>query len=288
MSKYAVMPLNDYVDACDSIRKKTQKTENIKSSELPNKVDEVYETGKQVGRTEGFNEGHEKGLEEGIANGQTQGEAVMLDTMWEAIQGGGERTEYSYAFNQTHFDKSTFKPKYDFKPTTCGSMFQTPTVEYPVNMKELEEETGIVFDFSGCKGSFQKTFAGGLFSVLNVIDISNATNLTLAFYGGYTSKRPLKRIERLICSETSPFVSNTFGLQSNLYYIGFEGVVGKSIDLKDNPLTVESINKLFACLKDYSTLGGTYTVTLKADRENMLTAEEKAVATNKGWTLVWS
>lgn len=260
---YAVMPFLDYYYACEAVREKLgdKFRDVIKSGELYEKIYEVYEAAQES----------------------------MLDAMWEALQGGGARTDCAGMFVKTRFNKSTFKPKYDFKPDTCSTMFnQAFVAKELVNMKELEEERGIVFDFSGCKGSFQKTFAGGLFSVLNVIDISNATNLALTFYGGYNNPRPIQRIERLICSETSPFVANTFGLQSNLKYIGFEGVVGKSIDLKDCPLTVESINKLFACLKDYSTIGGTYTVTLKADREIMLTDEEKAVATNKGWTLVWS
>lgn len=46
MSEFAVMPLNDYVDTCDSIREKTHRTDDIKSSELPNKIDAVFNAGK--------------------------------------------------------------------------------------------------------------------------------------------------------------------------------------------------------------------------------------------------
>lgn len=306
MSEYAVMPLNDYVDACDSIRGKTQKTENIKSSELPNKINEVYETGKQVGHAEGYNAGYNEGWDngetQGYENGLSEGEETMLDAMWEAIQGGGQRTTYNSAlFDETTFTKKTFKPKYDIRPTgaNCYAWTQKAVpdkekiiAEGQVNMAELEKERGIVFDFSNVT-NFSIAFSGGLFSHLSTIDLKSATLLNMAFYGGYLSGSyddlMIKRIERLICYETNNFANiNCFGYQYRLEYIGFEGVVATSIDLGTCPLTVESINKLFACLKDYSTLGGTYTVTLKADRENMLTAEEKAVATNKGWTLVWS
>ena len=48
MTEYAVMPLADYVNSCDKIREKTETTENIKSGEMPGKIDEVYEAGKKA------------------------------------------------------------------------------------------------------------------------------------------------------------------------------------------------------------------------------------------------
>ncbi len=42
---YAVMPLADYKAACDKLREKTETTELIKSGELPQKIDEVYQEG---------------------------------------------------------------------------------------------------------------------------------------------------------------------------------------------------------------------------------------------------
>lgn len=229
------------------------------------------------------------------------GEQKAIDDMWEALQGGGTRASYPASlFDGADFTKKTFKPKYDIRPTGTNTNQWTkncPVNKYllltegQVNMKELEQERGIVFDFSACT-NFTQAFCGGLFSELNVIDISNATSTILAFYGGYLGgdfyPLQLKRIEKLICSETTPFDANAFGYAEHLEYIGFEGVVGNSINLAYSPLTVESIKSLFACLKDYSVIGGTYTVTLKADRESMLTIEEKAFATNKGWTLVWN
>lgn len=258
----------------DAIREKTGSAKTYTTTEMPNGIKEVYK----------------------------KGEEAMLDAMWEAIQGGGKRTNYdgSSFFNNTKYTKRTFKPKYDICPTGAYDWTQNNMpgadksllrIEGQVNMKELEEEQGMKFDFSQCT-NFTRAFCQGLFDELNVIDVSKATSLVYTFYGGYLSGWNedlwLKRIEHLICSETTAFDTNTFGYASALYYIGFEGVIGKSINLRNSPLTVESMNKLFACLKDYSTIGGSYTVTLKADRETMLTDEEKAVATNKGWTLVWS
>lgn len=53
MSKYAVMPLSDYDNACDKIREKTETTGTIVSGEWANKVDEVYEAGVEAGKAQG-------------------------------------------------------------------------------------------------------------------------------------------------------------------------------------------------------------------------------------------
>ncbi len=45
MNEFAVMPLNDYRNICDAIREKTATTENIKSGDMPEKINEVYESG---------------------------------------------------------------------------------------------------------------------------------------------------------------------------------------------------------------------------------------------------
>lgn len=227
------------------------------------------------------------------------GEQKAIDDMWEALQGGGTRASYPASFfDGADFTKKTFKPKYDIRPTGTNTnqwVLNCPVhkdllfTEGQVNMKELEQERGIVFDFSACT-NFTQTFCGGLFSELNVIDISNATATALAFYGGYLNSanlKPLqiKRIEKLICSETTPFASNTFGYARNLEYIGFEGVVGKSIDLHYSPLSKASIESLVSCLSTNAT-GQTLTLN-KIAKETAFTEEEwqTLIATKSNWTI---
>lgn len=45
MSEYAVMPLRDYVDTCDTIREKTGITDVIKSGKMADQINEVYKAG---------------------------------------------------------------------------------------------------------------------------------------------------------------------------------------------------------------------------------------------------
>ncbi len=217
-------------------------------------------------------------------------EKEVMRRVWSAIQADGTRVDYDKAFAQTKHDKDSFKPIYDFKPTKVLEMFANINCESEntVDMSALEAEQGITFDFSACT-SFQKTFACNLFSVLSTIDVSKATNLQYAFYGGYQYNKNLARIERLICSATTTFHSSTFNLQSNLEYVGFEGVIAKNglNLLACTKITRESLLMLIDCLKDYSedTSGTQWVVTLGDGNLDKLTNEEIASATEKGWTL---
>jgi hypothetical protein len=69
--------------------------------------------------------------------------------------------------------------------------------------------------------------------------------------------------------------------------VTFEGTIGQnglnfswSINLSH-----DSLMSIINCLKDYSGTGTTKTVTLGATNLAKLTTAEKAVATQKGWTL---
>lgn len=42
---YAVIPIKDYVDSCDTIREKTGSAETIKSGEMPDKINDVFKAG---------------------------------------------------------------------------------------------------------------------------------------------------------------------------------------------------------------------------------------------------
>lgn len=45
MSEYAVMPVTDYINTCEKIREKTSSTAVIKSGEMADKIEKVYEKG---------------------------------------------------------------------------------------------------------------------------------------------------------------------------------------------------------------------------------------------------
>ena len=230
--------------------------------------------------------GFEDGFSEGFSEGEKQGKSDTIRAMWEAIQSGGQRDNYQNLLNYTSYTKKTFKPIYDIKPTGTGvynwmynvyrNGSQCLLDEGQVNMKELEEEQGIKFDFSGCT-NMTRTFAHGLFSELNVIDMSNATVTDYVFYGGqinHTQRDVLapKRIERLICSETTKFVTSSFQFAVGFKYIGFEGVIASDINVSWSPLDNESLTKLLTILSDSAT-GKTVSVSKSAVDKAFETSE---------------
>ena len=96
-------------------------------------------------------------------------------------------------------------------------------------------------------------------------------------------------IQKIITHEKLDF-SNAFNYRSALTHVIFEGVIGKNgLNLSQSPnLDRESLLSVVNCLKDYSadTSGTVWKVTLGTANLAKLTAEEKAIATGKGWTLV--
>lgn len=114
MSKYAVMPLSDYDNACDKIREKTETAEPIKSGEFAGKVEDVYN--------------------EGLAEGIEQGKIAERNAFWSGLQKQGNRNFYRYAFYSQDSDSwndETYNPIY---PIVCSgddsasSMFQNAEI----------------------------------------------------------------------------------------------------------------------------------------------------------------
>ena len=259
--------------------------DGIATSEYANKVTEVYEAGKASGGGDSY-----------------------YDAFWDTFQWNGNRKIYDYAFGGWGWRKDNFKPKYDIVPTRAGNMFANAKGEQPtitedemILMKEVEEERGIVFDFS------QATVLGATFRIspfkeLNVIDLKSATtDLAYTFsdttsrYAQLTYRIGLQRIERLICYDTNTFQGNSFGGNYILSYIGFEGVIASDINLKDLPLISESIQKLIGCLSDTAT-GKTVTLNQVAVNNAFETSSGLAdgstsqewlnlVATKPNWTI---
>lgn len=241
---------------------------------------------------EGIENVHEHGYEEGLVTGEQAGREAENILLWHSIQLGGNRDEYSYFF--LNWPAATFYPKYDIKlaHTTIHGTYGNIGVFRSFNsggtadfdMSARLEECGVTIVGTGALKSFQYFIMSSNVKRIPPIDLSSAVNTYMAFYAS-----KVQVIDGLVFSEATVPNANMFAYCSNLKTITeVEGTIAKSISFSYSPLDVPTMNRIIACLKDYSSTGGTYTLTLKKDRETMLTDEEKAVATSKGWTLVWS
>ena len=205
--------------------------------------------------------------------------------MWEGIQVGGKRTNYQTAFRNQYFTKKTFKPQYDIAPVgVCTMIFYNMSSDEPLDFVEIEKECGIKLDFSKATNVESIAQITDAISRFNILDITSTNNN----YGMLWNCNKLTRVEKVIVSETTPYLANAFRAP-NLEHCPFEGTIAQ------NGLTVqyctkldkESLLSILGCLKDYSedTSGTVWKVILGSANLDKLSAEEKAIATKKGWVL---
>jgi hypothetical protein len=232
MTEYAVMPLTDYVNSCDKIREKTNKTEKIKSGEVTEKINEVYEVGYEQGRK------------------------AEYDAFWEAIQNNGQRTNYMYAFAQ--WNAEYIRPKYKVVPTESvkNIFFKSYGVKKIESQyfdlsqvpRGTSDSASMAFSFYGCNELVE----------IEDIGLSPSYNYAYAF-----EARSLRKIAKItVDAETK--MQNAFDYCYALEDITFGGEIGDSMNLKwSTKLTRASIESIINHLSD-STTGKTLTLSKTA------------------------
>ena len=221
----AVMPLSDYKDTCDKIREKTNITDKIKSGELADKVNEVYEKGKQA----------------------------EYDNFWDNFQSNGTRKSYYNAFYGSFWKDEIFKPKYDIIPTNAYAMFNGTNV---TDLVETANNCGIVIDFSN-NTNFTTTFAQSTIKKIGVVDTRSADTIQQTFYNA----QQIQSIEKVILNDDgSQTITNPFNWNYDLEEIRFEGVIGGSMTFGHaTKLSKASIQSIVSHLSD-TTSGKTLTL----------------------------
>jgi hypothetical protein len=224
MSKTAVMPLNDYISACDKIREKTGDTELIKSGELAEKIEAVYQ----------------KGTESGAESGDS--------VFWDLFQNYGNRTFYRDAFIE--WGGEYLHPKYKVIPTQTGG---TLRVFYNCeNLKKIESQ---YFDFSqapkttaSAEGFYYAFAQCSSLEEIEDVGIINQRYLTRTFSGCDN----LKKIARIYVAEDTTF-NNTFQSCGSLEEVTFDGVIGTNgLSFSGSPLLTDAtLRNTVGCLKDF-------------------------------------
>lgn len=224
------------------------------------------------------------------------GKKAEWDAFWEAYQYmpapyNSLRTDYHYAFHGDGWSDKTFYPKYDIIPEgSCQRIFdyfgmnsmRINGSRYLLNLVERLKECGVIFDTSQCK-SLAYMVAYGAISHFGVLDFSSLSNANNVFYAAqYTTN-----IEKIISKESLTWIT-AFKNATALEEIRFEGTIGNNIDFNScTKLSYDSLISIIGALKDYSadTSGTTYICKLGSTNLEKLTDTEKAIATEKGWTI---
>lgn len=204
------------------------------------------------------------------------------DRFWDNYQKNGEPMSYAMAFG-SKWDDITFKPKYPIIATGNGnSMFFGNSI---TNLKAKLEECNVYLDTSEVT-TFSDTFAYSKMTHIPEISTISASKVASPF--GYAQS--LHTIDKLILKDDG---SQTFGAMFSsctaLENIVIEGKIGQNgFDVHwSTKLTHDSLMSIINALKDYSGTGTTHTVTLGSANlsADKLSDAEKAIATQKGWTL---
>lgn len=179
-----------------------------------------------------------------------EGKQSEYDRFWDTIQNNGDPVVYSYMFY--NFPATLFNPKYDF-----------------------------VFDGA------EPTTASFTFRLLQATDMKKNCDFTRVTHMQYTFYQTNLKNARTIKLSPENVYKDTFAHSIYLEEIRIEGEIGQNglSFLQSTKLTHDSLMSIINALQDKTSAGGTWVLTIGTANLAKLTDAEKAIATQKGWTL---
>ena len=213
------------------------------------------------------------------------GKQAEWNALWDNLQKyKGAAQSYQYTFCGAHWNDITFKPKYDlvFLQGFSGTYaFWSNNVS---NIAEVLEKRGLKMDTTLC-GFWQSMFQLAKTKRLPELNCSHARDYSSDGLQNTFLGSKIETIDKLIVFEGLKY-RDTFKDCANLKNIIFEGIIGNNIGFQYSPLlTHDSLMSIINHLKDFSGTTTTMTLTLGSTNLAKLTDAEKAIATQKGWTL---
>lgn len=198
---------------------------------------------------------------------------------WKEYQTGVSRNYINVMFAGPHWTEATFNPKYDIQPNS--------TAEYLFffnNVQDLDaaiRKAGIIFDLSGCKNlnSLFRNYTGQIVPVISTISCGISDTYLFAYSSTLTT---IKRL--IVKNDGTQNFTGWFTSCSSLSNIVIEGVIGQNFDIKDSPLTKESIESIVNALSTAST--GKTVSFKKSAKESAFTEDEwnALISTKQNWT----
>lgn len=260
-----------YKAIADKIREKTGTTATYKPSEMANGIEAVYLAGNSADTDSIYNAGKAEGIEEG--------KKAEYDKFWDAYQANGTRTAYPSGFAGDFWNDANFSPKYDIvigsETTDADQMFSNSDV---TDLVSVLERNGVTIDTSQAV-RLNAVFRTASTKSLPTIDCSSATSMGMTFYN-------MSNLEALYLVNVR--ADCTFDRTIQYCYaltdLTISGTIGNNFIIKEcNKLTHDSLMSIINALENKTS--GTWTCTLTATNLAKLTDAEKAIATQKGWTL---
>lgn len=211
---------------------------------------------------------------------RSYGRYAEWSEFWDGFQQNGERTNYDKAFAGVGWTGGTFDPKYSMNVTNGYMMFNGSRID--CDLVDFLEKRGLTLTIN-YRTDARYMFSNTLFTRIGVVDLTEVTEAYTAYL--FQNSSNLETIDLLILAD-KPYQNTTiFQNCSALKNLRIQGVVASNFDARWCPLSVDSLMSIINALKDYSETGGTYTLTIGSTNLAKLTDAEKAIATQKGWTL---
>ena len=208
------------------------------------------------------------------------GKQAEYDEFWDALQAKGSRRLYGYVFHGGGWNDETFRPKYDIVLKGDYAGMQTFGHCGVVDLKGCLERQGVKLDLSQLASFNHSSLIWSTIEILPDLDLSSASG-TLSFYYAYK----LREVGTIKVRNDGQVGWNFEGVTA-LETITIDGPLGKSFNVSYcQKLTHDSLMSFINALVDYSGSGKTYTMTMGTTNLAKLTDGEKAIATQKGWTL---
>lgn len=274
----AIITTNDqnYQNIAKTIRMYSGEEVTYTPAEMPKGIEKVLDRGYAEGLKNGYGEGHTSGF--------IDGEQSYRQYFWDQYQAEGARTDYSYAFAGAGWTEETFWPAYNITVQQGYQMFAY--CAFSGSLKERLEACKVQLQFSGNQTLMNLFCFADKITELGVIDFSAVTNTGNTHI--FRQCSALKTIEKLILPVGQASWTSWFSGCSALENIQIQGIIVSSgLDLSASPkLTRESMLSVMNALADKTGLSGTWKVTFGATNLEKLTDADKAIATQKGWTLV--
>lgn len=219
---------------------KLNSAEPMSGDDIPSKIDDVYDAGKQE----------------------------MMDAFWKSITNNNTKTEYSRAFKNWYIDTAVFKPTATLNcGGTSNELFYNATSTDGLDMQALEEELGYPILDTSQAINLSYAFFSPVVTTLGVIDLSSCTNTNRMLYNPDFYKYRVKSIKKLIVSRTTDF-DYAFHYATGLEHCIFEGTMAyNGLNMQHcTKLDKESITSIINCTwnSDSSTWGYTITLSLNA------------------------
>lgn len=228
---------------------------------------------------------YNNGYADGEAKGYEAGQKAEYDRFWDSHPIAKGATSGENLFSGKGWNDNTFKPKYNIVVSgTAYMMFKACGI---TDLVKRLEERGVTLDMSNAVSFYYAFFDTKITHIGEVSIIKASLSGGSAATGGlFQASTQLHTIDKIIVNEDTVYATSMFTGCTALANITFEGVIGNNISFIDcKALTHDSLMNIINALKDFSGTTTTKTLTLHANSKALLTDTEKAIATQKGWTI---